>query len=264
MRAFFGEVSWSLVAILALVAPAMAEIRSLSGQVTYRERVALPPGAALRIMLVDLSDPAQHAHVDVRAPVGSPGQVPLTFALNFDDQALTPGRRYGIVAEILAGDRIWFHTAEPYGLDPLAPPASLVIVTTPAGHDEQTGSVEPIAASSASSAIIGGNWRAVEIRGAAVSPDVDSTLSIGADRRAGGRGGCNSYFVQAELRGARITFAEIAATRMACLSDVATTQETAFFEAIGATRAWRLADDGSLIFLDAEDTPLVRFMAVTR
>jgi putative lipoprotein len=81
--------------------------------------------------------------------------------------------------------------------------------------------------------------------------------------RAGGRGGCNSYFAQASVGGESIGFSAIAATRMACLSEVATAQETAFFAALEAARVWRM-DGEQLLFLDADGTELLRFSLATR
>lgn len=264
MRAWVRAGFVALLALVAGVAPALAEMTSLSGQVTYRERVALPPGASLRIVLVDLTEADRPARIDVRAPIGSPGQVPLTFALNFDERALVPEHQHGLVAEIVAGGEIWFHNVAPYELNPLSPPAALVIVTQ--AHDPSTGSIAPAADAQASppSAIVGVNWRATEINGAAVGYDIDSTLSIGTDNRAGGRGGCNNYFAQAEIRGSRISFGAIASTRAACAQEAANAQETAFFEALGTVRTWQLADDGSLTLFDAENAPVVRLAPVAR
>lgn len=263
MRALFRAGFWALLAVLAAAPPVAAEMMALSGQVTYRERVALPAGATLRIVLVDLTEADQPVRVDVQAPIGSPGQVPLTFALNFDNRALEADHQHGLIAEILSGDHIWFTTPEAFRLDPAAPPSPLVVMTTPATADApDAASATDVA--SASSALMGVTWRAAVIRGAPTAAGIDSTLSISADRRVGGGGGCNSYFTQAEIAGASISVGAIAATRMTCLTSEANAQESAFFDAIGATRSWQLADDGSLVFLDAGNEVVVRFEPVTR
>ncbi len=56
-------------------------------------------------------------------------------------------------------------------------------------------------------------WRAESIRGEAVVENADITLSIERDMRAGGRGGCNSYFAQAALEGRRLRFSAVADAR---------------------------------------------------
>jgi putative lipoprotein len=65
--------------------------------------------------------------------------------------------------------------------------------------------------------------------------------------RAGGRGGCNSWFAQAEVNDQRLIFSAVAATRMACVSDDITRQEDGFFAALAATRFWRLEQDHLLL-----------------
>jgi uncharacterized membrane protein len=63
----------ALAAFLALAAPALA--RDITGQVAYRERIALPPGAELLVVLSGPGGPLAEARSDPA------GQVPLPFTL---------------------------------------------------------------------------------------------------------------------------------------------------------------------------------------
>jgi putative lipoprotein len=253
------------LAIFALFAgPALAGPVTLSGEVTYRERIALPDGAVLRVKLIDLTAPGTPTRVEAAAPIASPGQVPLTFTLNFDDRALVAGNQHALVAEISGGHELWFHNVEPYRLDPLSPQGPVLVIATFAGrvvdNDATSASIAPAAPAPA---ILDLTWRVETIKGEAVAADTESTLSIASDMRAGGRGGCNSYFAQASVGVETIGFSAIAATRMACLSDVATAQETAFFAALEAARVWRMEGE-LLLLLDADGSELVRFSLATR
>jgi putative lipoprotein len=239
--------------------PALAATVTLSGEVTYRERIAMPQGAYLRVRLVDLTAPGTPTRVQAEAPIASPGQVPLTFTLNFDDRAVLDGHQYALVAEIMAGLELWFHNTEPYRLDPLAPQGPVAILTTFAGRLTDPGSrTEATQVTPNAPSILDLTWQAKSIRGEPVAADVDSTLSIASDMRAGGRGGCNNYFAQAQLGGETIGFSAIAATRMACLSDVANAQETAFFAALEEARLWQRTGD-DLLLLDEAGDELIRF-----
>lgn len=232
----------ALAVVLALAGPAMADKITLSGEVTYRERIALPEGGALSVSLFDLATP-RVPRVVARAPIAGPGQVPLTFTLNFDESVVVPGREYGLAATISGADgAIWFSTPEPYAVDPLAPEAILIVVSRPArpAVSQNEGGMPTDAAPPP---ILDVTWHAVSIRGTPVAAGVVSSLSIASDMRAGGRGGCNSWFAQAELTPDRLQFSAVAATRMACLGDAETAQETAFFEVLSATRRWRLDED---------------------
>jgi len=234
--------------LLALASPALAAKVTLKGDVTYRERIALPPGGTLSVSLIDLATPDK-PRVSAKAPIASPGQVPLTFTLNFDDSVIVAGHSYALIAEIAGPDAVWFRNAEPYVLDPLAPAGAILVIVNLVPEDEPMAQPEPVVAP-APSPILDITFEAETIGGVPVARGVVSSLSIASDMRAGGRGGCNSWFAQAEVNAERLIFSAVAATRMACISDEATKQEDSFFAALAATRFWRL-DNDHLILLDA-------------
>ena len=234
--------------LLAFAGPALAAKVALTGDVTYRERIALPPGGTLSVSLIDLASPDK-PRVSAKAPIGSPGQVPLTFTLNFDDTVIVAGHSYALVAEIAGTDAVWFRNAEPYAIDPLAPAAPILIIVNVVPKNAATvAAPEPVVAPPPP--ILDITWQAESIGGTPVARGIVSSLSIASDMRAGGRGGCNSWFAQAEINAERLIFSAVAATRMACVSDDATKQEDSFFAALAATRFWRL-DKDHLILLDA-------------
>jgi putative lipoprotein len=238
--------------LLALASPALAAKVTLKGDVTYRERIALPPGGILTVSLIDLATPTQ-PRVSAKASIASPGQVPLTFTLNFEDSVILPNHQYGLAAEISGVDgTLWFRNAEPYVIDPLAPASDILIVVNVAPHDgdepAEAAIEQPVPASPPP--ILDITWQARTIGGSPVARNVVSSLSIAPDMRAGGRGGCNSWFAQADLEAERLIFSAVAATRMACLSEAATAQEDSFFAALAATRFWRI-DGKDLVLLDA-------------
>lgn len=248
----------ALVALLlALASPALAAKVTLKGDVTYRERIALPPGGTLTVSLIDLATPDK-PRVSAKAPIGSPGQAPLTFALNFDDTVIVAGRSYALVAEIAGPDAVWFRNAEPYALDPLAPAQPVLIIVSIVPKDEAVVVPEPVVPP-APSPILDITWQAETIGGTPAARGIVSSLSIASDMRAGGRGGCNSWFAQAEVNAERLIFSAVAATRMACISDDATKQEDSFFAVLAATRFWRL-DKDHLILLDAGGVELANLV----
>lgn len=232
-----------LAALLVSAMPAWADRLTVSGEVTYRERIALPPDASLSVSLVDLAAP-ETPRIAAKAALASPGQVPLSFNLNFDSSVLAEGASYGIVAEIVGSDgAVWFRNPEPFAVDPRVPAEGILVVVAFTGRTATEP--EPLPAP----AILDITWVASTIGGKPVERNVQSTLSIAADMRAGGRGGCNSWFAQAALGDGTLVFSAVAATRMACLSDTATAQETAWFAALAATRFFRL-EAGTLTLLD--------------
>jgi putative lipoprotein len=99
------------VAALPLAAPAWASdpaMTTVTGQISYRERIALPPGSTATATVSDVS------RADVAAPVLAeieiPGtQVPIAFSLDVPTAQMTERGRYALRATIrdAAGDLRW-------------------------------------------------------------------------------------------------------------------------------------------------------------
>lgn len=257
MRSIWTVAIFAILLAVSFVAPAAAAMVTISGEVTYRERVALPPNASLRISLVDLTAPGTPTKVSAEAAIGTPGQVPLVFALNFDDRVVNATHQHALVAEISSGLEVVFRNAEPYPLDPLAAPETPIVIITSIVANQADAPAEDAAPMPITS-ILDVTWKAVSIRG---QPTVaDSTLQIGADMRAGGRGGCNSYFATATLGADTIAFSAVGSTKMLCTTPAINEQEQAFFAALAAARRYALADRELALFNDA-GTELIRFTA---
>jgi putative lipoprotein len=252
-----------LVLLVAAAGPALAAKVTLTGEVTYRERIALPAGAALKVRLIDLTAPGTPTRVEAAATISTPGQVPLTFTLNFDDGAINAAHRHALVAEIAVGIELWFRNAAPYEVTPLAPEQAIMIVADFVGRRTQP-EPQPVRPQPPSpGSLLNVTWQAVAIDGQPVAAGVDSTLSITGDMRAGGRGGCNNYFAQAAIVGESLRFSTIGATKMACLDADATTQEQEFFAALESIHFWRL-EGAALVLLDADGGERLRFETATR
>lgn len=245
----------ALLGVLGAAPAALAASLTISGEVTYLERIALPPQGTLRISLVDMAQPEQ-PRIKAEGAIASPGQVPLTFRFNLDDKVIATDRSYGLRAEILGAGEVWFRNDTPLPLNFAATEGLKVLVAftyTPANAAPPS----PVD----HTPILDVTWTATAIAGVPVEPE-QSTISIARDHRAGGRGGCNSYFTQASITGSAIAFSPPAATRMAC-DEPLMAQEAVFFEALTATRNWRLVDT-ALELLDAEGKVRVNLVRSTR
>jgi heat shock protein HslJ len=93
-------------------------------------------------------------------------------------------------------------------------------------------------------------WVAETIEGEAVSPGVASTLTLGADGRAYGSTGCNRYTGAATVDGTKLSFGQLAMTKMACLGP-AMEQEARFGRALDRVDHWSL--EGGTLLLHAAD-----------
>ena len=241
-----------LVALVFASTPVLAARVQLAGEVTYRERIALPTEAILKIELIDLALP-DRPRVSVSAPTGA-GQVPLAFTLTFEDSMILPQHDYALNAEILAGG-FRFRNVEPYSVKPLAQTDPILIVAQSVSQPEQPPS-EPVV-SEEQLPILGVTWEATTIGETPVPPGVDVSLLIEADLRAGGVGGCNSYFSQTTLTKDSFAIGELARTQRSCGYD-RNMLEQSFFEALRAAVTWTVEDE-TLTLLDASGKPTVIF-----
>jgi putative lipoprotein len=243
------------VLLLALVigaSPAIAAKIGLSGEVTYRERIALPDTATLKIELIDLALP-DRPRVSVSAPTGA-GQVPLAFTLTFEDSMILPEHDYALNAEIIAND-LRFRNVEPHPVTPLSQIDPILIVAQSVSQPSQPSS-EPVAPQ-AELPIFDVTWEATMIGETPVPPGVDISLLIESDMRAGGVGGCNSYFSQTTLTEDSFAIGELARTQRSCGYD-RNMLEQSFFEALRTAVTWNVEGE-TLTLLDASGKPTVTF-----
>ena len=63
---------------------------SVSGTVTYRERIALTPGATVEMELRDVSLADAAAPLIARQTISDPGQVPIEFKVEYNRTTSTP------------------------------------------------------------------------------------------------------------------------------------------------------------------------------
>lgn len=244
---------FALPAALLMAAPALAAPVQLPGEVTYRERIALPESAVLSIELIDLALP-DRPRLSVSAPTGA-GQVPLTFTLTFEDSLILPQHDYALNAEISAGD-VRFRNAEPLRVTPLAQTEPVVIVTNLVAQAEEQPSSEPAAAPQ-DLALLNITWQAISIGETPVPPGVEVTLQIESDMRAGGVGGCNSYFSQATITEDSFAIGEVARTQRSCFYERNMLEQN-YFDALKAAVSW-VIDNDTLTLLDGAAKPTVIF-----
>lgn len=250
-----SSVVLALVMALAAVGPALAAKVTLSGEVTYRERMALPEDAVLRLQLVDLTLPNLPPRLDVEAPTGQ-GQVPLSFNLTFNDSLILPDHTYALVASIGTAGGTLFRNAEPHRVDPLEPAGPIVIVTGRVAENEPA-SAPAQSPPAVAPAIIEFTWQATRIGATPILPRAVPSLLVGGDLRAGGSGGCNSWYAQAMIDGDEIRFGSVTSTLRACTESVAR-QEQSFHAALAAVATWQVSGD-TLTLYDSAGEPLLVF-----
>lgn len=120
-----------VVGVLAVPQVTKAGEQTIAGEVTYRERIALPPDAVLVIELADVSLADAPAIVIAKRRIAPTGQVPIKFDIGFDPKAIQTGRTYALQARITVGERLMFITDTSHQIDPLAGKPQTVLVKMP-------------------------------------------------------------------------------------------------------------------------------------
>ena len=107
-------------ALLAVFAIACAQPEgkrvpaNLTGTITYRERIALPPSARVEVQLVDATDENVSAPLVAERLIDEPGQVPIAFSLGYDPASIRASHSYALRVRIRVGEDVWF--ASPFDL----------------------------------------------------------------------------------------------------------------------------------------------------
>ncbi len=97
--------------------PIQTQDNVVSGTVTYRQRIALPPTAVLTVSLIDVSRADAAATVITQQRIETAGkQVPFSFDMAYDRTKIQERNRYAIRAEIRDGDRLLFTTDTNYSV----------------------------------------------------------------------------------------------------------------------------------------------------
>jgi putative lipoprotein len=86
----------------------------VTGTVTYRERMALPPNAVVEVELRNVSLTDVQATVIASQTIVNPPQVPIAFRLEFDPRQIEPRYSYAISARITIEHQLAFINDQSY------------------------------------------------------------------------------------------------------------------------------------------------------
>jgi putative lipoprotein len=241
-RRFMGLAAATLV----LPAQASAAGRSLSGEVFYRERIALPPEALLEVRLIDVSLADAPGRSLAATRVKTRHRMPIPYRLRFDEAKIRRDHSYALEARIIVDRRLWFITTTRHTVFGDKP-------------DETRIRVE-LVKTAAASLPMNGRWLAEAIRNRGVIDNLQTVLEIAADGQVSGSAGCNRISGKATLDGAYLSFGPMISTKMACAPAIMD-QESKFLSALGDTRLWRIDEQrDKLILVDAHGVTVLRLV----
>ena len=189
-----------------------AGVAKIQGQVIYRERMMVPPGAEVEVQLQDISRADAMATVMASVLSRAEGGPPYPFSIEYDPARIDPRMRYALRATISVGDQLLFTTTD--YIDPFSGNPVEVLVRRVA---------EPVSRDGPS--LEGTLWLLQTLAGDAAPVGADGkpvSFQLMADEgRVGGFSGCNRYMGSYSLEGAPehgspLTIGPLAGTMMAC------------------------------------------------
>ncbi|WP_119387950.1 YbaY family lipoprotein [Taklimakanibacter lacteus] len=248
------SIDWRHLALVLLVmwvtagtTEAEAKRRTISGMISYRERIALPPSAMAEVKLIDISLADAPAKVIASTTVMPQGHVPFRYSLSFDDAQIESNHSYGLRAIIMVDGAQWFTTTTHYPV--LADGKDEIDMTLRRTSGNSTGTGDQNRLS--------GRWLAEDIRGGGVIDRLQTVLEIAEDGKITGSGGCNRFTGRATIAGENFTIGPVASTNMAC-SPAIMDQEQKFFAALREVRTWKVDPTRrKLALLDADGRALI-------
>ena len=107
---------------------------TVSGTLTYRQRIALPAGSIIHAALVEIRGKAAESVVLSDQSFPASGQVPIPFAITFDPKVIDPARHYAVRARITDADgRVFWATPRPVPVLTQGHPNQAEVMVAPAG-----------------------------------------------------------------------------------------------------------------------------------
>jgi putative lipoprotein len=216
----------------------------ITGNITYRQRIALRPGGTATITLEDVSIADASSTVIAEQVIElDDQQVPIPFELTADRSDLEERNTYSIRATIIdpEGRLRWTtDTANPIdSTQSSIDVGDLVMVQVQApGDDTSTETAEATALS--------GTWTVTDVDGTPALENVTATLTFDADGRLSGNASCNDYSGSYVIDGNSLTVGDTVSTLKACAPEIGE-QEAAVLQILSEATAYELVDANTQI-----------------
>lgn len=115
------------------------ETASVTGTVSYLQRMALPPNAVIQVKLLDVSQPDDTEKVIAEQKLNlGQRQVPVPFTLEFDPAKIDRKHTYSVSAKISVDGKVWFATERSYPVLIEGKPAQVELILKQIASTEST------------------------------------------------------------------------------------------------------------------------------
>lgn len=191
--------------------PPAPQMKTITGIVTFSERIGLTPESRLEMQLLDVSLADAPAKVIATMAADNPGQAPIPFSLAYDPTMIDERHSYSVSAKIFDRDQLIFISDT---VHPVITRGADDEVTVRTVRFTRNKLAEPDAV------LAGTKWLLTSAYGSTVS-ERRGSLQVhmqlnDSDETVFGFAGCNRFGGSYSLEGNKIKFGNVAITMMAC------------------------------------------------
>ncbi|HQR10779.1 MAG TPA: YbaY family lipoprotein [Casimicrobiaceae bacterium] len=231
---------------------------AVSGTVTYRQRVALPPDAIVQVQLQDMSRADSAARTIGETTIPTAGaQAPIPYRIEYDPSAIDPSHGYAVRATITVGDRLLFASTKVHP-----------VLTRGAGNDAVVEVFMILPGASAGGVarraipLENTPWTLVSLvdmsDAASTAGPAAGFVLQSAGHRLSGFGGCSRLVGSYDLGADTIKLAPSGTTMLGCPRELMDRQK-AFISALSMATGYRVS--GNTLELRNGERVLARFTA---
>jgi putative lipoprotein len=225
---------------------------TVTGTVTYLQRMALPPAAEVRVRLEDVSLQDAPAGLIAEETFSTKGkQVPIPFTIKFDRKLIEESHAYSVRAEIYVDGEQRFTTTQTYPVLTRDHPTHVDVIV-----------MALQAEAPANTPLVDTHWTLVELAGRSIAKTPTGRepylMLLAEDNRTAATGGCNQVSGGYQTSESSLRFSELTSTMKACPDDME--RDQALSKALESTRTFAIEGD-KLAIMDAPGNVLARFQA---
>lgn len=208
---------------------------TVSGNVVYRERIAMPEGAVVTVRVADVSLADAPAVVIGEQVITNPGNVPVKYSVVYDGTKIVPGHRYAVSARIeLNGELMWISTTNIPVITDGAPTENVEILVERVGAKAPT----PAPNTAALEKLRAGTWywQGSSYTDGTKAIPVDPsgyTVTFGSDDRLSAKVDCNQAGGPYRVQGSTITVGQLISTLALCPPESLSTEFMRDLQALG-------------------------------
>jgi len=230
------------IILTAIPITGCASTATVTGTVTYRERIALPPeGVVVTVKVEDVSRADAPAITIGEQIIENPGrQVPISFEIQYNPDDINERYTYAMRVRIEVDGQLWFTNTSSYRIITGGYPTSNIEVILEKVGPRETLTFED------TTWVLESHGEKGNLR--AVLEDTEITIAFkSAEGKFGGSGGCNNYFGGYGINENELIIKPpIGSTMMACPEQIMD-QEQEYLKLLETTETFKIQNDELVI-----------------